>query len=207
MPEGNASNGKAGANLPVLIDPRLIRALSHVMRQHILLAAVKDKVSPIELSKLLGEGLSHVSYHVRILRDDCDEMLELVGTEPRRGATEHYYRASAKTLIPAKAWRGLKRDLRAVIGAGMASDLFNDLSEAVDAGKARRRENYISRTPLILDAEGQRKVKAIAERADEEVAREHRAARGRMERAHGEDDVTAHIFGVLSFEAAWEPSR
>jgi hypothetical protein len=90
----------------------------------------------------------------------------------------------------------------AQIGAEVA------LSEALDAGKAQRPNNYISRSPLILDAEGQRKVTAIAERADEEVAREHRAARDRMENAEDEGaGVAAHIFGVLSFEAAWEPSR
>lgn len=205
MSESGAGNG--GAGLPVLIDPRLIRALSHVLRQHILLAALQDKVSPMELSKLLGEGLSHVSYHVRVLRDECGEMLELVGTEERRGATEHYYRAGSKSLMPAKAWRDLRKGLRAVIGGGMASDLFNDLSEALDAGKTRGENDHIARMPLILDAKGRRRVKEIAERAGEEVAREHHASRRRMEntKAGEETGVAAHVFGVLSFEAAWEP--
>jgi DNA-binding transcriptional ArsR family regulator len=91
------------------VDPRLVKALDHILRQHILLAAVAGEVSPIELSKALDEGLSQVSYHVKVLRDDCDGMIEETRTEPRRGAVEHYYRASAKTLFPAKAWRKLKK--------------------------------------------------------------------------------------------------
>ena len=94
-----ASNGGA-SHLPVLVDTRLVKALDHVLRQHILLAAVQGPVSPKQLSKLLNEGLSQVSYHVKVLHEDCEEMIELVHTEPRRGAVEHYYRASAKTLLP-----------------------------------------------------------------------------------------------------------
>jgi hypothetical protein len=45
--------------------------------------------SPSELPDALGEPLGNVSYHVRILRElDC---IELVRTEPRRGALEHFY--------------------------------------------------------------------------------------------------------------------
>jgi DNA-binding transcriptional ArsR family regulator len=85
-----------------------LKALDHVLRQHILLAAMQGEVSPNELSKALDAGLSEVSYHVKVLRDDCDGMIEQTRTEPRRGAVEHYYRASAKTLLPAKTWRRLK---------------------------------------------------------------------------------------------------
>src|SRR6476659_6597447 len=98
MPKGKSSKERVASHLPVLIDPRLVKALDHVLRQHILLAAVQGPVSPNELSKLLNEGLSQVSYHVKVLHEDCDEMIELVHTEPRRGAVEHYYRAGIKTL-------------------------------------------------------------------------------------------------------------
>lgn len=196
---------RAGNGLPVLVDKRLLKALSHVVRQHILLIAVQRKVSPKELSKLLGEGLGDVSHHVRVLVKDCDEMLELVGTEPRRGATEHYYRATARTLIPAKTWRALDPGIRTALGGGMASDLFEDLSKSLEAGKLDRKDNYISRAPLVLDAEGQRKVAAIAKEAHEKVEREHWAARARMDKAGGKVPGVAHTFGVLSFEAPWEP--
>src|SRR3954447_8132617 len=111
---------RAGSHLPALVDPRLPRALDHVLRQHILLAAVQGEVSPNELAKALDEGVSQVSYHVKVLRDACGGMVEETRTEPRRGAFEHYYRATAKTLLPAKAWRRVKKGMRAVVGAGQA---------------------------------------------------------------------------------------
>lgn len=207
MPRGkplNGNTGKGGEHLPVLVDPRLVKALDHVLRQHILLAAVQDEVSPNELSKALDEGLSQVSYHVKVLRDDCDGMIEETRREPRRGAVEHYYRASAKTLLPAKAWRGLKKGLRAVVGAGQANDLFNDLTEALKAGKLQGAHDHITRTPLVLDTEGQRNVKAIAERATKEVEDEQRAAAKRMKKANGDGGkATGYTFALLAFQAAW----
>jgi len=210
MPRGKSSTkdwGKGGEHLPALVDPRLVKALDHILRQHILLATVAGEVSPNELSKALDEGLSQVSYHVKVLRDDCDGMIEETRTEPRRGAVEHYYRANAKTLFPAKAWRRLKKGLRAVVGAGQASDLFNDLAEALKAGKLQGEHDHITRTPLVLDAEGQRNVRAIAERATKEVENEQQATAKRREKANGDGgEATGYTFALLAFEAAWEPA-
>lgn len=210
MPRDKSSNGgeaENGAHLPVLVDLRLIKALDHALRQHILLATVAGEVSPSELSKALGEGLSQISYHVKVLREDCDGMIEETRTEPRRGAVEHYYRANAKTLLPAKAWRRLKKGLRAVVGAGQASDLFNDLADALKAGKLQGKHDHITRTPLVLDAEGERNVKAIAERATKEVEDEQRATAKRMEKANGDGGkAVGYTFALLAFEAAWEPA-
>lgn len=208
MPRGKSSSGSAaGTHLPALVDPRLVKALGHVLRQHILLAAVQGPVSPNELSHLLDEGLSQVSYHVKVLHKDCDELIELVDTQPRRGAFEHYYRASAKTLLPAKAWRRVKRGMRMMIGAGQASDLFNDLADALKAGKLQGAHDHITRIPLALDAKGQRNVKAIAERATKEVEKEQQAVANRMAKANGNGgNVTGYTFGLLAFEAAWEPA-
>lgn len=70
-------------------------AMGHPTRRAILreLARVGEgngMASPNELSKMLDEGLSQISYHVRVLRD-CDAVV-LQKTVPRRGAVEHYYR-------------------------------------------------------------------------------------------------------------------
>lgn len=200
---GNESVRKGGAHLPFLVDPRFVKALDHVLRQHIMLAAIQGEVSPSGLSKTLGEGLGQISYHVRVLREDCEGMLEETRREPRRGAVEHYYRASVKTLLPAKAWRGTRKGMRAVIGAGQANDLFNDLAEALKAGKLQGARDYISRMPLVLDAEGRRNVKAIAERAAREVENEQQAAAKRIRGANGDGgEATACTFALLSFETA-----
>ena len=204
MSDKSGKNEKS--HLPELVDLRLMRSMSNVVRQHILLAAVQDDVSPKELAEALKEGLSQISYHVTVLRDDCDGMLREARTAQRRGAVEHYYRADYKALLPAKAWRRIEKGLRVVIGGGMASDLFNDLADTLKAGKLRRSNDYIARTPLVLDAEGARNVKAIGERATEEVEREQQTAAKRLKKAKGKGAI-GQIFALLSFEAAWTPAN
>ena len=203
--KSRSNSKKAGEHLPTLVNPRFISSLDHVLRQHILLATVQGEVSPTEMSKALGEELSQVSYHVKVLKDDG--MIEETRTEPRRGAVEHYYRATEKTLVPARAWRGLKKGLRAVVSAGQASDLFNDLAGALKAGKLQGDHDQITRTPLVLDAEGKRNMAAISRRTVKEVESEQKAVAERMATANGDGGkVVGYTFALAAFEAAWEPA-
>lgn len=192
----------AGKNLPVLVNPRLMKGLEHVLRQHILLALVQGEASPKELAALLGERLSGVSYHVTVLRDECG-LVEETGTAQRRGAIEHFYKATAKTLLPGKAWRGLKKGLRAAVGAGMANDLFDDLAGALKVGKLQGPNDLVSRVPLVLDEEGRRNVHAIARRAGEDAEREQKEASARIADRDGDAKTGAYTFGVFAFEPAW----
>ena len=203
MPKGQVGRN-AGADLPALVSPRLMKGLEHVLRQHILLMMVEGEASPKELAELLDQDLSSVSYHVRVLRDECG-LIEESRRERRRGTVEHYYRVSAKTLLPAKIWRGLKKGMRTVVGSGLASDLFDDLAGALKAGKLQGRNDYVGRTPLVLDEEGRRNVQAIARRATREAEGEQAEASERIAaRNGGGSGVAGYSFGVLAFEAAWD---
>jgi DNA-binding transcriptional ArsR family regulator len=57
-----------------------------------ILAEIAKPMSPSQLAVALGEPIGTVSYHVRELAEAG--LLELVRTEPRRGALEHFYRVS-----------------------------------------------------------------------------------------------------------------
>jgi DNA-binding transcriptional ArsR family regulator len=72
-------------------DADLLVALRHELRRKILRTmAEEDPVSPRRLAELLHEPLSNVSYHVRVLADDCGA-IELVDTAPVRGSMQHFY--------------------------------------------------------------------------------------------------------------------
>jgi DNA-binding transcriptional ArsR family regulator len=72
----------------------LLAALRHPLRRQILHAMAErpQPLSPRELAASLTQPLSNVSYHVRVLLDRG--VLELVGTQQVRGATQHFYRSS-----------------------------------------------------------------------------------------------------------------
>ena len=73
-------------------DSDLLKAFAHPIRLAIMRAAV-DTFSPRQLADTLDDvPLQIVSHHVRVLRDAG--LLTLTGEEPRRGAIEHFYRAS-----------------------------------------------------------------------------------------------------------------
>ena len=84
------------------VDQRLVKALAHPLRVEILTILNERMASPNELSKELEEGLSQVSYHVKVLKDF--ECIEMVKTEPRRGAVEHYYRATSRAFLTDRDW-------------------------------------------------------------------------------------------------------
>lgn len=80
----------------VPLNVEMVKALSHELRVEILTILNERVASPNELAKELGEGLSQVSYHVKVLRDYGT--ITLVKTVPRRGAVEHYYRAKEQHM-------------------------------------------------------------------------------------------------------------
>ena len=83
--------------MPAASDPAtnsLFVALAHPLRRRILrhMVEVADEISPRELAEALDQPLSRLSYHVTVLAQ-C-RAIELVGTAPVRGTTQHFYRAA-----------------------------------------------------------------------------------------------------------------
>jgi DNA-binding transcriptional ArsR family regulator len=74
-------------------DNDLLVALRHPLRRQILRLMLSDEaISPRDLSAVLEQPLSNVSYHVRVLAD-CAAIC-LVSTRPVRGSMQHFYRAA-----------------------------------------------------------------------------------------------------------------
>lgn len=89
----------------------LLLALRHPLRRQILhMLAGKQALSPRELADTLGQPLSNVSYHVRILAD-CGAV-KLVRTRQVRGSTQHFYRASVRPEWAKSALRSARRKHR-----------------------------------------------------------------------------------------------
>ena len=81
---------------PTAIDQRVVEVLAHPTRVQALTIFSERDASPNQIAKELDKNLSNVAYHVRVLRDF--KCIELVDTRQRRGATEHFYRATDRAL-------------------------------------------------------------------------------------------------------------
>ena len=74
-------------------DHDLLVALRHPLRRRILREmADGEAISPRQLSDALGQPLSNVSYHVRVLAERA--VINLVRTTPTRGSVQHFYRSA-----------------------------------------------------------------------------------------------------------------
>ncbi len=135
------------------VDSRLAKALAHPLRVQLLAGLNEGVASPNELAKRLGEPLTNVSYHVRMLHDlGC---IELVETEPRRGALEHYYRAIVRPFFGERDWKKLPKNARGSISDAVLQLVWEDASEAIKSGQFDERDDrHLSRTVLAVDDQG-----------------------------------------------------
>jgi DNA-binding transcriptional ArsR family regulator len=135
------------------VDSRLAKALAHPLRVQLLAALNEGVASPNELAKKLDEPLTNVSYHVRMLHDlGC---IELVETEPRRGALEHYYRAVVRPFFGDRDWKRLPRNARGSISDAVLQLVWEDAAEAIKGGLFDEREDrHLSRSVLSVDERG-----------------------------------------------------
>jgi DNA-binding transcriptional ArsR family regulator len=148
------------------VDSRLAKALAHPLRVQLLAALNQGVASPNELAKKLGEPLTNVSYHVRMLHDlGC---IELVETEPRRGALEHYYRAVMRPFFAERDWKKLPKNARGSISDAVLQLVWDDASAAIKDGLFDERDDrHLSRCVLALDEEGWEKLhELLAETLD-----------------------------------------
>jgi DNA-binding transcriptional ArsR family regulator len=135
------------------VDQRLVRAMGHQVRVHALAILNERVASPNEISKELGESVGHVSYHIKVLKE-C-ECIELVDTAPRRGAMEHYYRATDRAFLDAEEWAAIPDSIRPGLSASALKTVINDAASSLLAGTFDKRiDRHLSWTPMIVDEQG-----------------------------------------------------
>lgn len=181
------------------LDERLAKALSHPLRQRILQRLNEGGVkSPNELSRELGDPLGNVSYHVRILRElDC---VELVRTEQRRGALEHYYRATAQPWLDDKQWARLPAAFRRKTLGRTLSELLQSAGDASSSGGFDHPEAMVNRVPLELDEQGWSDVVKLLNDTLESAVKIQAESQKRQESEPGTEVRTE--LGILHFRTA-----
>ena len=187
------------------IDSRLLRALGHPLRQRILRVLNDRVVSPSQLSRELDEALGNVSYHVRTL--ESLGAVELVRTQPVRGALEHFYRATTRVELDDASWAKLPISVRRKLFDQTQQLIWEHVVAAAGATGFDDPQAHVSWTPLDLDEEGYQEVVGIlAETLEQVMAAQARAA-GRLAELSAKERAEARRTEVVlqHFERAPAP--
>ena len=184
------------------LDASVLKALGHPLRMRLLtLITERGEASPIEMSRALDQTLATVSHHTRVLRDLG--YIELSRTEPRRGALEHYYRATAAPFLDDEHWELLPVPARRRVAAQLFRQVFRDGAAAGESGGFDAASAHIARLTLDLDARGwrdlSRAVLTLLRRA--QAIQERSDARRDGDRAEPEESRPSEL-AILHFAVA-----
>lgn len=184
------------------IDQRLMKGLGHPLRIGILTVLNDHIASPNELSKILEEGLSQISYHVKVLKDF--DMIELVKTEPRRGAVEHYYKATSEVFLSSRQLKLMPKSAQRKAFGGVLVELEDDMNTSLETGTFDKRPDWVvARDPRIMDSQGREE----AEKAAAEFLMEYKeiGIRASQRLRNGESEPVPTTAALLIFGSARIP--
>jgi DNA-binding transcriptional ArsR family regulator len=197
MSARKSSGGSAPAKRPP--DTRAIEAMGHPMRRAIMVSLNEGESSPAQLARKFGEPLNLIAYHTRILLEAG--AIELARTEPRRGSTEHYYRALMRAFFDDREWAKLPVETRRAVFEQDIKRIVKDVRDAAADTGFDNPEAHVSWTALDLDQEGfDEVVELLGETLEEILAIQARVAQRQVERRSGHAAEIPTEVAILHFE-------
>lgn len=186
-----------GGELKTFFDPRLIKALGHPVREHILAVFNERIASASEIGQELGADVSSFYHHIEELEKlDC---IERVKTRQRRGAKEHFFRGKRSLFFDDAAWRRLPSSVMQDQTAGILQHLVDDVVGALEASTFDARDGrHASWTPGFFDDQGWEEATGVLNQALERICKIREEAAARLAKA-GQRGVPATM-GILAFE-------
>jgi Helix-turn-helix domain len=169
----------------------IARLLADPLRQRLLFEYDRP-TSPSKAARRLRQPVNLVSYHTRVLHRRG--WVELVRTERRRGAIEHFYRSTGARFIEDGEWEQVPRRLRHAIVLGTLSGTADEARAAALAGGFDEATAHLSRSLLDLDEEGVAAVAARLREMVDDVERIAAAARGRQPPGQGQHELVVQFF-------------
>jgi predicted transcriptional regulator len=183
--------------LKTFFDRRLIEALRHPVREHILAVLNERIASASEIAEELGADVSSFYHHVEELeRLGCIERVE---TKRRRGAKEHFFKATRTFLLEDEAWQRLPASLRADLITSAVQSLFDEVVTALDVGTFHQKgDEHVTWIPGRLDVQGWKEATDLLEQTRRQVTTILEESAERLAKS-GEEGLTATV-GMLAFE-------
>jgi DNA-binding transcriptional ArsR family regulator len=187
----------AEGRLKRFMDRRLIKALGHPVREHILAVLNERIASPKEIGREIGLEVEDFYHHFEVLEElDC---IERVDSRQRRGATEHFFRAKASFCIDDSEWKRVPSTIRSDISLHNIQLILDDVRTAAHSGTLDARTGrHVVWLPGRLDDQGLQEEAALLNTTlSNSMAIHERSAR----RLAAKDEVGTHwTTALLGFE-------
>lgn len=135
-----------------ITDPALAKALAHPLRTRILAALEGRTASPSDLAAELDAPLGVVSYHVRRLASLG--LVKLAKRVPRRGAVEHYYKATGRPRITSETWGQTPSIVKDATIQAAVDQVGYYVGAAASSGGFDAAESHLTRSRATVDAKG-----------------------------------------------------
>jgi DNA-binding transcriptional ArsR family regulator len=192
-----------GGRLKTYLNPHLVKAFGHPLREHILAVLNERVASTTEIGKEIGLDVSAFYHHVEVLQETgC---IELVDTKRRRGAKELFFQAKTTMLFDERDWLRLPTSLKTDISIDFLQSILDDVVGALRAGTfASRDDRHVSWMPWVFDLRGWRETVALLAETLSRLMAIQRESALRMART-GEPGIPVTV-AMLGFETDPEAS-
>ncbi len=180
-----------------IADPRWQRAISHPIRVRLLAMLDEEPSSPVILASKLNQPLGTIAYHVRTLYDLG--LLTLVSTRQRRGATEHYYKATEHPRSTDEDWAALDPISKQRLLTARIAKATDYATRSAAAGGFDAAEAQIATSSLKLDRRGW---KALAKESKKWLAKVEQIEQEAATRVAEDPDAAFDVgLTLMLFEA------
>lgn len=183
--------------LKTFFDRRLIEALGHPVREHVLAVLNERIASAREIGEEIGADVSSFYHHVEELEKlGC---IERVKTKRRRGAKEHFFRAKRTVFFDEEAWRQVPATMRTDLATRFIQSIIDDAVSALESGTLTRRgDEHLSWTPGDFDEVGWVEATELMAQTLERLTAIRRKSADRLARGGGQQ--VSGTVGILAFE-------
>jgi DNA-binding MarR family transcriptional regulator len=174
------------------VDQQLFRLLKNPGQLEALVILIERRASPSDIAELLGAKLNQVTYNVKEL--EKMGLVEMVGSESRRGQIASLYRAVMRPIWSSEEWEGLSQDERERYVVWALQLFLRDVALSWKSGSFQARTDaHTSRSPLRVDEQGWRDLNRILDNALRETHEVEVESAARASENGGEDLIPARV--------------
>lgn len=183
--------------LKSFFNRRLVEAMHHPVREHVLAVTNERIASMVEIGDELELDVTAFNKQVKLLEELG--YIELVGTRPARGGTEHFYQAKTTVFFDNSGWEKVPKTLKADLDVGFVQSLIDDLVAAIKGRTYHAQaDKHTSWTPGVFDRIGWREAMKLLDATLVHLLEIQRRSCERILRT-GEPGIPATV-GILGFE-------